>query len=444
LSALLLIAVTLVGLHVAAYTTLSPIDELQHIDYMIKASRGELVARGDKVGQEAMRNQACRGIDAPNITPPPCDSESFDPATQFQETGTNTAAIHPPVYYFITGVAARAADLILPSDSIVTTGRLFGAIWLGAGLGVLWLLLAEFEVPILARLIVGSLALTLPSAVHGSVTITPDATSLLAGGAVLWLVLRYERGAAPWWSVLVGALIAVTLKATNVMGVGAALLYAVLRSISAKRRERLAAEPPSEDAHPAATVPSARRSLMAAGLLLVGSLLAAVAWLSVKALITELPASSDPQIVNYHIDSLDADLVIRSIGDTMSPGLGYVPAVIGGSASTVMLAVATWILVGAAIGVALEDRTGSRRSALAVAAIAMLVLGGPLFVIVNFVLSGIAAPGIPGRYALSVVPALAVVLGTALRKRSTMAAVGTLSAIAVLRLLVELVPAVIA
>ena len=40
LQGLLVVALTLVGLHTSAYPTLSPIDELQHIDYVIRA--GEL------------------------------------------------------------------------------------------------------------------------------------------------------------------------------------------------------------------------------------------------------------------------------------------------------------------------------------------------------------------------------------------------------------------
>ncbi|HET6692862.1 MAG TPA: hypothetical protein VFG97_01045, partial [Pedococcus sp.] len=87
---LAIVAVVLVALQVHSYTRLSPIDELQHIDSLYKAPAAP--APGDRVGQEAMRQQDCRGVDAPGFEPGPCRPlGSFDPAT-YQEKGYNTAA----------------------------------------------------------------------------------------------------------------------------------------------------------------------------------------------------------------------------------------------------------------------------------------------------------------------------------------------------------------
>ena len=63
--ALMALAAVLSVLHVRAYTALSPLDELQHVDYLDQASRLDFVHNGERVGQLAMREQACRTVDSP-------------------------------------------------------------------------------------------------------------------------------------------------------------------------------------------------------------------------------------------------------------------------------------------------------------------------------------------------------------------------------------------
>jgi len=99
LAALLVLAISVLGLYIRAYHPLSHADGLQHTDYLIKASHGELVRRGDRIGAIAMREMSCRGID---VGPddyqrfygrpkdlPACDAPSLDPA-RFPEEGFNT------------------------------------------------------------------------------------------------------------------------------------------------------------------------------------------------------------------------------------------------------------------------------------------------------------------------------------------------------------------
>src|SRR5437660_6480466 len=128
---ILLLSITLVGLHVRAYPKLSPIDELQHIDALYRASHGEIVRRGQLVGQEAMGEEACRGIDA-LFRPPPCGGP-YQPS-RFQEAGINTADIHPPTYYFATVGVADLLRAVGLASNLVDAGRLVGALWLGLGL----------------------------------------------------------------------------------------------------------------------------------------------------------------------------------------------------------------------------------------------------------------------------------------------------------------------
>ena len=64
LAAVLVAVAVLVGLHVRDHPALSHIDELQHGDYMLK-SPFHVPRHGDAIGQEAMEEAACRGIDYP-------------------------------------------------------------------------------------------------------------------------------------------------------------------------------------------------------------------------------------------------------------------------------------------------------------------------------------------------------------------------------------------
>ena len=66
LAVLPVLAVLAVGLFLSVvqvfnYPRLSPVDELSHLDYMFRSPT--VLEQGDKVEQQAMRTQACRGVD---------------------------------------------------------------------------------------------------------------------------------------------------------------------------------------------------------------------------------------------------------------------------------------------------------------------------------------------------------------------------------------------
>ena len=92
-------------IHIVQYTQFSPIDELRHLDYALQITSGHVPEIGDKLGQDAMREEACRGIDLP-FRSPRCDSATFDPIA-FRDDGWQTAAPHPPVYYILSGISGR-------------------------------------------------------------------------------------------------------------------------------------------------------------------------------------------------------------------------------------------------------------------------------------------------------------------------------------------------
>ncbi|MDQ4068695.1 MAG: hypothetical protein M3203_04340, partial [Actinomycetota bacterium] len=122
LGSVLVLLVAVTALHVHAYQQLSPIDELHHVDYMLKAAEGQLLRRGDVIGPETRREGACRGVDAPGFGPGSCDDESWLDGREF-----NTEEIQPPAYYFLTGWTARALRPFLGTSSLVAAARMVGA-----------------------------------------------------------------------------------------------------------------------------------------------------------------------------------------------------------------------------------------------------------------------------------------------------------------------------
>src|ERR1019366_2999316 len=125
---LVVVPLLLVSLHVRAYTKLSPIDELEHIDYMFRSPGLHPVIAGTTLVEPAMREEACRGLDSVYPTPP-CDTKKLS-ISVFQDQGYDTAYIHPPTYYDTTWAAGELVKTATGAKSWVTAWRLVGALWL--------------------------------------------------------------------------------------------------------------------------------------------------------------------------------------------------------------------------------------------------------------------------------------------------------------------------
>lgn len=421
LLALLLFGGLLVGLHVHRYTQISPIDELQHIDYMYKLQDGHLVRAGDKFGQDAMREEACRGIDAAlNDALPACDSKRFNP-NDFQEAGYNTAYIHPPTYYAVEGTIGSVLQKITGVSSLVTTARLVGALWLAIFTVCMWFLMDDFEIPLLARTTVIVLVLTAPTVLHASSTIQPDGTALAAGAAMVLATLRWEKGRWHWIvPALVGAL-AVSLKITNGLAVGLCVLYLILRYAE----DRLAARRADDWAGDAEVSPNAEPSTIAVRTrvinvaFIVGAVvIAALAWTIVQRSIQKFPGTELPTNKIYEVPGFPFHAWIDSLGAGFTPlQHPYLPAL-----TTTRSVLRAWPIVNAAllagtiIG-AVWAGMGSRLRALGGAALFAMFVVGPLFTFTDYKFFGVYYPGgIAPRYGLSIVPAAALVASLCLAR----------------------------
>ena len=405
---------TVVALHVGAYTELEP-DELAHVNGIVKWGRFDVIRSGDHVGQEAMREQACRGIDQRTEPLPPCDSARFDP-NDFQDLGQSHIAT--PVYFVTTGLSARALRATGLVGSIVTAARLLGAIWLAAALVCIWFAAKELRITPAAAAVGIGLVATTPLTLHASAVVNPDATLLLGGAAILWTALRWERGASPWWLLAVVTAIAVITEPTVLLAVGLVALFLGLRALTS----------PSER----------RRLLVGAGAVVLIAVVAALTvpnfWRDVVGSTREtVREPTRAQVENLHQatevthGAPSLDVVWDQLDRLITPlREAYVPAFLAKLPVTVTLQLTDWLLIGAAFAAVVAASRGSPLVALGVAALVMM-LSGPLVELdiyrkydVNFAVNA--------RYGLPIVPALALLAAwCATRRLGVLVASGALA-----------------
>lgn len=399
--ATLAVAAVVVLVHIRAYTVLSGIDELQHVDYLDQASRFDLVREGERVGEVAMREQACRGINLPDFSTPPCDTPTLDPA-DFQEKGFNTAAQHPPTYYTLTGLTARGLLALPQVDSLVTAGRSVGVVWLGIGLLLTYMLSRRLGArPAAAGGAVLLLACT-PAVIQASALVTNDAPSLLVGALVVLVALRdAERQLSPWWLAGAAAL-ATSMKITNLLAVGVAVLVVLLAA------HRRAGEPAPMDGPRSSQLRRYRSGIA----LVLGGALPPLIWMAVAALVATPEATQNPMRTNFLVPSIGAGEVLDNLMAVATPVLE--PNVWGGiyldtSLVVLLITVLNVLLLGALTGAAWFDTSHRRVNDLALATLAAMLLGGPFFVALVFLTTHNYFP-IPARYGLSLLPAAGAVL----------------------------------
>ena len=223
------IGIALSAVHVAGYRQLSPIDELRHVDYAMSVTHLQFVHLGDRIGQEAMRAEACRGVDLPTWLDPPCRSARFNPRA-FRDDGYQTASAHPPTYYLTVGLVSRAAVGLGLFDNFVDPARLMGGVLLGAGLVLTYLAGRRLGLRSGALLAALTLVPTSSAVLHASSTVNPDATAVLAGGLVLFAAVAWEQRRLGTLALVVAGAVATGLKLTNLLVVAAVAAWLVVRS----------------------------------------------------------------------------------------------------------------------------------------------------------------------------------------------------------------------
>lgn len=398
----------------------SAVDEREHIDHLVRGSRGELIQGGNQLTQETLRELCTRGSEY--IEWPKCKSGRLDPA-DYSVGGVNAAGDRP-FYYIVNGPAARALNALTPgSQSLVTWGRLLGSAWLL--LGMYLVVRAGDRLGLSRWAVVPALVLVaaLPIQLTASATVTPDAMAFAVGAAGLLAGLWWEATGRGLWLLAVLGVGSVLFDATLAIGGLVVLTYFAVRAVVRAR------EGPADDRQ------SPRRYALAAGVLALSLAVGIVGWERVE------DERTPPPVHPYTEEELDSRPQLDPLRAEADQGL-TVKRVLGGQALFAMfppvvevappfrrsieanapwyqafVLAATFLMVGALLLAALRPALGERSSALGLATAIGLIAGSALMLIARYRLYDGYDPVVP-RFGLSALPAVALVLATAARERA--------------------------
>ena len=400
LMAIMGISMVLVSVQVGSYSRLSPIDELSHLDYLYRSPA--LLAPGDKVEQEAMHEQACRGVDAEGFDPIKCNRRTVYDADIYQEKGYNTAATNTPIYYAATRAVAETIKALTPTGSLFVSGRLASGAWLL--LGLLLTFLAGRRAGIRPGPLLAVLALlpASPPVLYASATVTPDAFGLAAGALVVLAALAWERRPDRWrTAVLVLVCVLVSLiKLTNVVAVAAIVFYLVFgraRASSAREDEPIDRRP----------TPLHRRltAVLAGG----AALASAAAWTLVSNARSHMDPTDVPDMaVRFTVTEFPVSGLLDNALIMVQPLSS--PWVAVGSPSLLWFTtnVVSLLLVAGLLGAAFFAEHDPRITLLARSVLAAAVLGALGLVTMGYVTAHMYFP-LPPRYGVALVAPMVLV-----------------------------------
>ncbi|CAM8634997.1 hypothetical protein MCEKE4_00745 [Acidimicrobiia bacterium] len=413
---LLLVLVTMVVVgHIGRYRKFSPIDELQHVDYLLNAPGFEFPGSGDRIGQEAARAETCSRLDAPfdEAVPPCVSAPNTVDVEQLQEQGFNTAYIHPPGFYFVDGVTTRVLEVItFQKIGILTLARLAGLIWAWLAVVFLWLVFKEFGASTWIAAVGILLVMTSGAVISSVSTVNPDGTALAVGAGILWAAARWERTGRFGWLVVLFAALAVITKFSNIAGVGVALAFLLLPAFEQVMSQFRASR------FKGVWTDRVRRSRVAiAGASLVAVGAVSLAWRVAQSVLQVVPPNELPMAQPTVISSFPLTAFVNSwrvgISPLQSP---WMASFLGSEWMVASVGVVDLALVVGAVAGLFLSSAGSKGRRVAWASIGCSMLFGPLLVAFLFFAQHVNFP-IPPRYGLSLVAGLAVSTIPLLRTR---------------------------
>lgn len=390
----------LVAVHVGQFVELSPVDELMHFDNVVRSSEPDLILdERDPIAQETLQEVGCRRIHDSSWSvagaDDPCRRAAYDPNDAWWH-GLNSSVGHVPLYYLVTGLAARSLRAVVPAFGLLTWARLLGIAWALAGCYLVLRCAVLLRVRPMAVAAVLAMVLAVPAQLEASAMVNPDAALLLVGGGLLFTALHVESRRWPWWTLPVAVALAILVDPSSFIAVLFVGGYFVVRALRRGQPTR------HRFAHVA----------MALAVVLV-SAATTLAWtVSFRALTDRADFTGSPQAVAYATERLaPADVVGRSAVFALLPPIDqpHAPAALRTPVLEVLVAAAGLLLVAAVVGAALRARSGDPLDALAGATTLALLSGAPLLILATFTVSRLYF-GIPSRYGLSALAPMALVV----------------------------------
>ena len=221
---------------IAAHQAFSYQDEYTYLDYIDKAAHGVLLRRNMLIDPYTANELACRGMERFGPIVSGCGGTvNYD---DLPIDGFSTGTIHSPVYFYVAALLTKPMTAFAGA-TMFTAARMTGAVFLGLGIAVLWVLMKELGASRSVALAGSLLLLVSPQTWWSNFYITPDAVNILAGATILLAALQMVRGRwSPVWFVLASIFFAL-VKFQGVFAAGAALVFITAYAIFGNSRRGL-------------------------------------------------------------------------------------------------------------------------------------------------------------------------------------------------------------
>ena len=427
--ALIAASFAFVGVQAPQHTQFSPYDEYVYFDYLVKVPTEGFIRIGEETGPQARNELSCIGVYGYTKMGQACDKGSHAKDSAYPYDGGTGATIYSPAYFAVTRVLAE--PLTWTGMGLLEAARLVGAVWLAAGLILVFLMLKLLKVDALVSLGLALSVVALPVTYWSNTYISTDAPTVAAAAGIACLgILAWRRRANPFWLVL-AAIVLTLFKVQNLAAVGIVALcllaLAVRKSVLARAHE--------DGRGPGVLVRTLRDSRSIAAILsVVAGVLTQAAWLFIISH-TAIPGTHAAIIDTQHYPLTGIALAtetfrfITAFGGsaTVTSGVGLMVA-----------GVLTLLTIAATVGLVMQPRRyPPHYFVIAASTLLVSLLLGPALALAMRVEAGYYVP-LPVRYGYILVPALLACLGLYLNRYArvvpiVVAAAGAVSVLGVLR-----------
>jgi hypothetical protein len=417
---------SLIGIHIHENPRFSPIDEAAQFDYVSRLAQASMPRLGQRMLPSTLHVLSCTGAAFPHDSGPKCpgtDNPSDYPGDAYQYE-----AQQPPTYYAIA-VPFRWIGVHLFGMQPLTAIRSLGALWLSAGLILLWMAGRILGVSV-GRLGVAALLLAgAPVVIYQSSIVSNDAPSVFAGSLIVFLAAMAWTRPGRWVAPTLGlaALFVTSFKADDILAV------IVVSGVLARLWW---ASPQSGGRRTAGRVTSWFRSWGPnGGALLLGGVVSALAWVIINRRLNLIDPAHLPSFNELRKVPVGLALIAHESLLMLNPVAGSFSAFrtnaigtpIGRDQSLNIQAITSTFLTylflaGGLAGLFVQRRRWNHW--LGLLSLPVLYVGGIVLGIGLWRTYHID-PSISGRYGLSVVPLLALALVVNVRGRWVLAALWT-------------------
>jgi hypothetical protein len=397
-------------LHMRAYPTLSPIDELQHIDYAVRAGRFDIPSVGERVQQEVLAEAACRSVDSPGYISPTCHAPTQNP-DNFQERGFNTAAGQFPTYYVVTGLAAKIIKQSTPIGSTITSLRVTSGVWLGIALCILWYVMALIGVSKRHRINSFLLLISTPLIVLTSSTVTPDSMLFLVGSILLLSAIKYEVEELKWYYFLSIICISFSVDRAVFLPILVILVYLFIKMVVIKERnyKKLFA-------------------FISVPVVLYLMYFIIFPFIQTHVAPISLSAAEAPMNGKNQVTEVDSERILQQLQTVVSPVWNvFIPQTLKSELVKVVKSLYNWLIIGSLFALSLKSNARKGLALISGATLAVMVLAGPMYSFYYAYFSNAEYPA-PGRFGLGLLPVAVVAVSDVITKKSSYFMAAALSA----------------